>query len=150
MGLSKELSCETGSVSCHHNPHWFLLPDFETFFFCAGTLGCVVLSRFPVVPPGLSAHDCGTDHSARCCLPWSTSHHLAVSLFHPGLPVSAPPTCLDECFFFNSLVAGLPYSLTFCQFRLFFVSKFVAVLLLVVQGGKVYIPMPSPWLIVLD
>ena len=32
------------------------------------------------------------------------------------LPVSAPPTSLDECFFFNSLVVGLPYSSIFCQF----------------------------------
>ena len=35
------------------------------------------------------------------------------------LPVSAPPTSLDECFFFNSLVVGLPYSSIFCQFWLF-------------------------------
>ena len=36
------------------------------------------------------------------------------------LPFSAPPTGLDECFFFNSLVVGLPYSLVFCQFCFFF------------------------------
>ena len=36
------------------------------------------------------------------------------------LPVSSPPTGLDECFFFNSLVYGLPYSSIFCQFWLFF------------------------------
>ena len=48
------------------------------------------------------------------------------------LPISAPPTGLDECFFFNSLVVGLSYSLIFCQFWLFFVFKFVVVLLLVV------------------
>ena len=41
------------------------------------------------------------------------------------LPVSAPPTGLVECFFFNSLVVGLPYSLIFWQFWLFFVLKFV-------------------------
>ena len=34
------------------------------------------------------------------------------------LPVSSPPTGLDQCFFFNSLVVRLPYSLTFCQFWL--------------------------------
>ena len=48
------------------------------------------------------------------------------------LPISTPPTGLGECFFFNSLVVGLPYSLIFCQFWLFFVFKFVVVLLLVV------------------
>ena len=37
----------------------------------------------------------------------------------PPLPVPAPPTRLDECFFFNSLLVGLPYSLIFCQFWLF-------------------------------
>ena len=41
----------------------------------------------------------------------------------PHLPVSAPPTGLDECFFFISLVVGLPYSSIFCQFWLFFVFK---------------------------
>ena len=58
----------------------------------------------------------------------STSHHLA----HPGppaaaftivlstwLPASTHPTSLDECFLFNSLLVGLPYSLIFCQFWLF-------------------------------
>ena len=39
----------------------------------------------------------------------------------PWLPVSAAPTGLDECFFFISLVVGLPYSSIFCQFWLFFV-----------------------------
>ena len=53
-----------------------------------------------------------------------------------GLPVAAllrvvsapaacatPPTFLDECFFFISLVVGLSYSSIFCQFWLFFVFK---------------------------
>ena len=39
------------------------------------------------------------------------------------LPVSFPPTGLDECFFFISLVVGFPYSLIFCPFWLFFVFK---------------------------
>ena len=39
------------------------------------------------------------------------------------LPISAPPTGLDECFLFISLVVGLPHSLIFCQFWLFFVFK---------------------------
>ena len=50
----------------------------------------------------------------------------------PWLPISAPPTSLDECFFFNALVVGLPYSSSFCQFWLFFVLKFFVVLHLVV------------------
>ena len=50
----------------------------------------------------------------------------------PWLPIFIPPTSLDECFFFNSLVVGLPYSLIFWQFWLFFVFNLVVVLLLVV------------------
>ena len=34
------------------------------------------------------------------------------------LPVSTPPTILNEYFFFNSLVVGLPYSSIFWQFWL--------------------------------
>ena len=41
----------------------------------------------------------------------------------PLLPVTAPPTGLDECFFFISLVVRLPCSSIFCQFWLFFVLK---------------------------
>ena len=44
-------------------------------------------------------HNCGTTHS-----------HLCVFLCH-----SAPPTCLDECGFFKSLVVGLPHSSIFCS-----------------------------------
>ena len=39
------------------------------------------------------------------------------------LHISAPPTGLGECVFFNSLVVVLPYSLIFWQFWLFFVFK---------------------------
>ena len=41
----------------------------------------------------------------------------------PRLPISTPPTGLDECFFFISLVVRLPYSSVFCQFCLVFVFK---------------------------
>ena len=60
------------------------------------------------------------------------------------LPLSASPTALDEGFFCNSLAVGLPYSLIFWLFW-FFIFKFVVVLLLVVRGGKVYLPMPPSW-----
>ena len=70
--------------------------------------------------------------STVCHLTGSAKHCLA----HPAppattlpqvlsaqLPVSTPPTGLDECFFFNSLVVGLSYSSIFCQFWLFLVFK---------------------------
>ena len=78
-------------------------------------------------------------HNPPPCLPRSSSHRLAASPLHQ-LPVSTPPPSLDEYFFFNFLVVGLPYSSIFCQFWLFFVFKFVVVLLLVVQGGTVCLP----------
>ena len=117
MGLSKELSYEAGSF-CHHcNSHRFLQPDiFKAFFSSTGTLGCLVClapSLFLLVylhanvgPPVLQLPPCRTS-----------------SL--PQLPISAPPTILNECFFFNSLVVGLLYSANFWQFWLFFVFKFV-------------------------
>ena len=37
----------------------------------------------------------------------------------PRLPVSAPPTGLDECLFFYLLGVGLPCCSIFCQFWLF-------------------------------
>ena len=68
-------------------------------------------------------------------LPTQSATLLLVSS-QPQLPVSTPPAGLDECFLFNSLVVGLPYSSVFCQFWLFFVFKFVVVLLSVVRGSK--------------
>ena len=48
------------------------------------------------------------------------------SVLSTRLPVCAPPTSLDEGFFFISLVVGLPYSLIFCQFWLLFVFKLLS------------------------
>ena len=62
----------------------------------------------------------------------------------PWLPSSSPPTSLDECFFFNSLVFRLRYSLIFWQFWLCFVFKLVVVLLSVVQGES-YLPTPKSY-----
>ena len=98
------------------------------------------LFRSPAIPPGLSMRKCGAAGSASHHLVGSASCSLAcpvpqsATLLGPPaadlprvlsnrLPISAPPTGLDECFFFISLVVGLPYSLIFCQFWLFFVFK---------------------------
>ena len=98
------------------------------------------LLRSPVVPPGLSMRECGvagsvSHHlvgSASCC-PACPVPQSATSLGPPAatlprvlsarLPISAPPTGLGECFFFISLVVGLPYNSVFCQFWLFIVFK---------------------------
>ena len=90
--------------------------------------------------------------SASCCLalpaPQSTASlgptaTVLLWVLSTRLPVSAPPpvppTGLDECFFFISLVVGLPYSSIFCQFWLFFVFK------LLLRGGTVCLPTPPSW-----
>ena len=76
-------------------------------------------------------------------------HHLATTATPPPhhilfsqLPISAPPTLLDEHCFFNSLVVGLPYSSIFWQFWVFFVLRLVVNLLMIVQGNKAYLPTP--------
>ena len=66
--------------------------------------------------------------SLACPVPQSTTllRPPAATLpqvLYTWLPVSTPPTSLDECFFFISLVVGLPYSRIFCQFWSFFVFK---------------------------
>ena len=43
VGLSKKLSCEAGSFSCHLNPHRFFQSEVLRLYFPrAGTLGCAV------------------------------------------------------------------------------------------------------------
>ena len=129
MGLSNKLSCEAGRFSRHLIPTGFFSQRFWGFFSPHWNPGLQGLSCSPVVPLGLSACKYGTSHSA--------SHHLA----HPGspaaallevlsaqLPLSAPATGLDECFFFNSLVVRLLYNLISWQFWLFFVFKFVVLI----------------------
>ena len=97
---------------------------FEALFPHGGTLGCGVchlvhqlLPRWPAAalptplhnPPPRWVHQPPCRESSP-----------------PQLPVPAPPTGLDECFFFISLVVGLPYSSIFCQFWLLFVFKLLS------------------------
>ena len=113
---------------------------FEALFPCAGALGCVVCFA---PQPFLLVYLCG--NVGLQGLPATTLWGLLTAawpaLFHnvpprwvhqplpcrepcpPQLPDSAPPTGLDECFFFISLVVGLLYSSIFCRFWLFFVFK---------------------------
>ena len=117
-------------------PQVYTVRGFEALFPCTRTVGCAVC----LAPQLFSrcSHTQMWDH-------WVLQPPPCHGSSPPQLAVSAPPTSLDECFFFNSLVVGLPYSSIFWQFWLFFVFKFVVVHLLVVQGGKVYPPMPPSW-----
>ena len=133
---------------------------FEALFPHAGTLGCSVCLASQlfiqvylhanVGPPSLQ--------SAALLGPLATTLPASPSLARPRppaaslpgvlpaqLPVSAPPTGLDECFFFNSLVVGLPCSSIFYQFWLFFVFKFIVVVFLVMQGDTACLPTPPSW-----
>ena len=122
MGLSNGLSWETGSFFPCYNPHRFLQPEVLRLYFpSAGTLSCMVCLApqlfFPVF-----IHTWMWDCPVRQPLPGCVTSS-------PQLPVSAPPTGLDECFFFNSLVVRLPHNLIFWQFWLFFVLKLIVIFL---------------------
>ena len=138
MGLSKELSCEA-----------------ESFCHCCNSHRCfqseVLKLYFPALEPWVvqfvSLPSCS--YQFICTRMWDCQPLPCHVSFLPWLSFSTPPTSLDDCFFFNSLVVRLPYTSIFWQFWLgFFVFKFV-VLLLLLQRGKVYLFTPPSWLEVL-
>ena len=140
MGLSNDLSCEAGSLSCcRPNPHgcfhsevWGFIslrwspglrgllrsPQFVPVYLCAnvGPRGATHRSACPVLchsesgPLGLSVCECGASGSAPApFVPHSASlgPATATQVLSIPVPVSAPPTGLDECLFFISLVSDL-------------------------------------------
>ena len=113
-------------------PTVFSVRGSESLFPLTGTLGCVVCLTPQLFLPVFLHKTVGPACPPAIALPQVLSTWLLVC---------APPAGLDECFFFNSLVVRLTYSSIFYQFWLFFVFKFV-VLLLVEQGGRVCLPMP--------
>ena len=140
MGLSNELSCESGRVSCHLNPHRFFQSE-------------VLRLYFPMLEPWVAQ-----SVSLPSCSSWFIHMQMWDHPVHqppyycdsspPRLPISAPPTGLNECFFFNSLVGKLPYSSISWPFWLgvfLFIFKCV-VFLFVVKRGTVYLAMPPSWL----
>ena len=151
MGLSNELSCEAGSFSCCHlNPHR-CFQRFEDLFPHPGTLGCVVCLAPQLFLPVYLHMNVGPP-SLQFTASLGPPAAALPALVHQLLPCCesflssclSPPLLPDECFIFNSLVVILPYSSIFSQFWLFFVFKFVVVLL-VVRGGTVCLPMPPSW-----
>ena len=124
-------------------PHVFTTRGFEAVFPHAGTLGYVV-SIAPQL--FLSAYlQANVINPINQPLPHPPVHCLALHPFLPQLPISTLTTSLDDCFFFNSFIVGLPCSLIFWQFWLFFVFKLV-ILLLVVWGSEAFLPTPPSWL----
>ena len=117
---------------------------FEALFPHTGALGLRGLLCSPAVPPGLSMRECGASGSASC----HTACPIRSTIFQslgpasscpPRLPISAPPTGLDECFFFISLVVGLPCGSIFCQFWLFFYFKLLSFFWLCEEVQCVYL-----------
>ena len=112
VGLSNELSCEAWSFShCHFNPHRCFQSESLRLYFPELEPWVSRSVLLPVVPPGLSPRKCGTAlstsfHHTRPGPPAATLPRVLSA----WLPVFTPPAGLDECFFFNSLVVGLPYS----------------------------------------
>ena len=102
------------------------------------------LSHSPFVPPGYLHADVGLPTLPDASSPGPPATTL-LRVLSTRLLLPAPPLSLNECIFFNSLVVRLLYSSTFCQFWLYFVFKFVVVLLLLVQGGIVYLSTLPSW-----
>ena len=93
-------------------PQVFVVRGFEALFPCTVALGCAIcLAPQLFLPVHLHAN-VGLPGPPATTLP---------RVLSAWLPISVPPTGLDEFFFFNSLVVGLPYSSIFWQFWLFFV-----------------------------
>ena len=126
------------------SPQVFSGRGFEALFPQTTTLGhwiCLVPQLFLLV---YLHENVGPPIPQAAALPSPPAATL-LQVLSMGLPISTPPTSLDECFFFNSLVVGLPYGLIFFQFWLFIFFKFVVLLLLVVWGGTVCLLTPPSW-----
>ena len=134
MGLPSELSCESGSFFCCLSPHRFFQSQVLRLYF-------PMLEAWSVQSVSLPRCSSQFYLLVNVGLPTLPAAALPALVFQPllwcesslpWLPISMPPTSLDECFLFNSLIVGLPYSSIFWPFWLHCVFKFVVVLLLVV------------------
>ena len=113
----------------------FSIRGLRLYFPRAGALGCAVCFTPPPFLPVYLCINVGPQGLPAAAWP-APFHNPPPHWVHqplpccesspPWLPISASPTGLDECFFFISLVARLPYSLIFCQFWLFFVFKLLS------------------------
>ena len=107
-------------------PQVFPVRGCEAMFFHAGILGCAVCLAPQLLLPVYWHADVGLPGLPATALlvpvhllppaaasPASPPVAILLCILSAQLPISAPPTGLDECFFFDSLVVGLPYSLIF-------------------------------------
>ena len=94
-------------------PQVFSISGLRLYFPLLESWGFAVYFAPPLFLPVYLHANVGQQGPPATILPQVLSAQLCIST----------PTGLDECVFFNSLVVGLPYSLIFCQFWLFFVFK---------------------------
>ena len=128
---------------------------FEALFLRAGALGCAVCFAPLLYLPVYLCANVGPRGLLAVALPalfvpQSASLWVRLHCHESHLPISAPPTSMDECFFFISLVVRLPCGLIFCQFWLFFDFKlWVSFFLLCEEAQCVYLRLhlgfPHDW-----
>ena len=161
-GSYHHTSMRLGASPAPSFPTTFHNQSFESFLSCSGTLGCAVCPMSQLFLPVYPQANVGPPVCQ--LLPPTPVPHLlpCQESSPPQLPVSALPTGLDKCFFFNSSVVGLPYSSIFWQLWLVFshilLFKYsclhfpsttpptIVVFLLVARRGTRYLPMPPSWL----
>ena len=130
VGFSSDVSYEAGSFShCCLNPHRCFQSEALRLYFCtlqpwvgwsllfpscSSWFNCMQMWDCPVhKPPFRLVHQHRLARCSPCPSPLAAALPRVLST---RLPISTPPTSLDECFFFNSLVVRLPYSSIFGQF----------------------------------
>ena len=117
-------------------PIGFYSQRFWGFIFLGWNPGLHSLSRSPVVHPSLSTRKCGAAGPSAAALPGVFS--TFTSPLHPSC-------CPGWMFLLYHLGCQTSIQFNFVAVWLFFVFKFFVVLLLVVQGGKVYLPLLPCW-----
>ena len=113
-GFFKSNCFGSGSFFHQLNPHWFLQPEVVgTYLPGTGILGCGTW--------------CGTGTPHSRDIPpesLSTTHGCGTSPFH----ICAPPTSLDGCGFFNSIVVRLAFdSISVSSEQLFYILVIIFV-----------------------
>ena len=134
MGVSNGLSCEAGSFShCLSSHRCFQSEVLRLYFPTLNPWALLSVSLPRCFSQFYLLVNVGLPTLPAAALPALVFQPLLwCESSLPWLPISMPPTSLDECFLFNSLIVGLPYSSIFWPFWLHCVFKFVVVLLLVV------------------
>ena len=113
-----------GVSSSTQPPQVFTARDFEALFPGTGSLAVCLAPQLFFLVIYMQMLECPVSSLCLTCpSPPAAACHQSSP---PQLLISAPPTILGECFFFNSLVLGLPYSSIFCQFWLFLFLKLLS------------------------